>query len=462
MNIKKTFLTRFQTLRSRLLGWFFIFIILITFLIFSIFSLFYFFTFKTQVDHHLGIVITEAHQIINNYHAYQRDELLTNLVGAEAMTIVLLSVDGSTILQTNSPDVALVSEHQLQQMISARKQSSAVIDNVYFSVGDMRFVTSKFFGSEGEGFLAVGYSTKFMKDTFQNYLLIVVGVLILFLVFFGSLTHWFLKINLSPLEDIAEFASKIETSKDLSKRKSVPQSNIYELKNIGLALNKMLLELDTIFNNERIFFSDTAHTIKTPLAVLRSEIENLKIKSVNKEFLTKTIDQIVLLIQDLLFMSKVQTSHLLELKEVSLSEVTQDLADLALSLSQSKNITLKSEIEDEIFVQANQNALTKAIGNIVKNAIEHTSINGVIKIKLYKDNDLNKIVLKIINSGRGIKKENINKIFERFYQENKHTQSDRFGLGLSITKVVIDKMAGEIKVQSEENLGTIFTILLPF
>ena len=112
-----------------------------------------------------------------------------------------------------------------------------------------------------------------MRATFQNYLLIVSGFLILFLVIFGLLTHWFLKKNLSPLEDIAEFASNIETSKDLMQRQSVPLSNIYEVKNIGLALNKMLKEIDLIFNNERIFFSDTAHTIKTPLSVLRAEIE---------------------------------------------------------------------------------------------------------------------------------------------------------------------------------------------
>jgi signal transduction histidine kinase len=453
--------TRFATLRSRLFGWFFTFTIFISLFIFLIFTFFYFFTFRTQVDHHLSVVLAEAQQIIGNYSTYKRDSLLTNLVGSEAMTIVLLSADGTTLLQTNSPDVALVSEHQLQQMISARKQSSEINQQVFFSVGDTRFITSKFLSNDGEGFLAVGYSTKFVNATFNNYLLIMLGFLILFLVIFISLTHWFLKKTLYPLEDIAEYARSIESSKDLSQRTAVPISNIYELKNISFALNKMLKELDTIFTNERIFFSDTAHIIKTPLAVLRAEIENMKIKQGNKKFLTKTIDQIVMLVQDLLFMSQIQSSPLLELKEVSLSNLTQDLADLAISLAQAKKIVLKTSIEKNIVLNANQNALIKAVGNIIKNAIEHTPYGGVIKIALLKDKSKQNAIIKVINSGTGIRTENLERIFERFYQENNHKKNNNFGLGLATAKLVIEKLGGTITAWSKTELGTTFTITLP-
>src|SRR3989344_7510294 len=108
-----------NTLRGRLTLWYVASVgVIVLLLLLSVSGLFWV-TLQDQIDHHVHIAVNEAKQVVENYTGEERDSLIKNLVSARGMTVVVLSPDGSPILETNSPDIAIVTEHQLQKILTA-------------------------------------------------------------------------------------------------------------------------------------------------------------------------------------------------------------------------------------------------------------------------------------------------------------------------------------------------------
>ena len=126
-----------------------------------------------------------------------------------------------------------------------------------------------------------------------------------------------------------------------------------------------------------------------------------------------------------------------------------------------KNIKIEDIIQDNLILEGKKEDLTRLIINLLKNAVDYNKQGGKIIISLKKKS--NKIILIVEDTGIGIKKEDIDQIFERFYKaDNSRTlNSSSTGLGLSIVKEIIDEHNGQIEVNSQINQGTTFTITLP-
>ncbi len=164
MNISKNKFAVLKTLRGRLTLWY-LTSTLFVFLVLSVtLSSLLWITLHNQIDHHLLTVVNEARQVVENYQGVEREELLRNLVSTQGMTVVLLSPDGAPLLQTNSPDLAVISEHQIQQVVSSGK--IAITKPVHFTAGEVRFSVTPVMESGGKGTLAVGYSLRIIEHTF--------------------------------------------------------------------------------------------------------------------------------------------------------------------------------------------------------------------------------------------------------------------------------------------------------
>ncbi|PIZ98221.1 MAG: hypothetical protein COX78_03495, partial [Candidatus Levybacteria bacterium CG_4_10_14_0_2_um_filter_35_8] len=163
-----------STLRGRLSLWYLtsVGLIIVLFLI-AVSSLFWI-TLQDQIDHHVHIAVNEAKQVFENYRGEERDGLIKNLVSARGMTVVVLSPDGSAVLETNSPDIALVTEHQLQKLLT----SSSLYNSIptHFTENNIRFAAIPAQVSAGKGIVAVGYSTQVLYATLYRMLLVVAGV----------------------------------------------------------------------------------------------------------------------------------------------------------------------------------------------------------------------------------------------------------------------------------------------
>ena len=439
------------TLRGRLSLWY----ISTTIIIFSLFSLLigilFWVTIQSQVDHHIRIVVNEAKDIVSQYTGKERDDLIKNLVSAQGMTVVVLSPDGAPVLETNSPDTSAVTEHQLQRIIALRANNNDT--PIHFTQENVRFAATSIQFRSGNGVVAVGYSTKIFTETYYRLFIIIILSIILLVLPTTYVGYILLKKQLTPLEKIAQETKYIVDTSSLYKRIMVDTS-IKELGTIQKAFNSMISRLEDIFLNERDFFLDAAHTLKTPLAVLRSQIETTKLKSKKQDELLQTIDHANDIIQDLLYLTKIgniNTQH----SRVSVRNIVLDLSELATTLGEEKDLHISTHIQEGVFINGNKNLLLRALSNIVINAVSYNQNGGNIAISLIENKKVTTIAVK--DTGIGIPKTEIKKVFSRFFRGSNAT-SGGSGLGLPITKAVIESHGGKISINSKLNKGTIIKI----
>lgn len=446
-----------STLRGKLSLWHIasVSVIILAFLTASTFLLWA--TIKNQIDHHLHIVVNEAAQIVETQSGNQREELLRSFVSAQGMTIVLLSPDGSAILETNSPDIALITEHELQGIMSVSSLYEAT--PVHFTQRDIRFAAKPVEISAGKGILAVGYSTQILYATVTTMIQIVVGIIVLLVLPLTFLGHKLLGKYLRPLESIANQAQAIGDSSALSRRIQT-KPDTQELASITNAFNHMLAKLESVFENERAFFSDTAHTLKTPLTVLRFEAENSTLAQKVKSKILDTIDVAAETIQDLLLLAKIGNKTQAK-KVFSLSDLLQNLSELTATLGEKKAIKVAARIPKNVKVVANKKLLNRALSNVLHNAVAYNKRGGRIDLTLEQNQD--NLVITIKDTGHGIKKSDQKKLFTRFFRgSSSASQAPRgSGLGLAIAAAVIKDCSGTIDIRSVPGKQTTVVIKLP-
>jgi len=439
-----------QTIRGRLTLWYMASTIGLTLVLTSLFGLLLWITLHSQIDHHIHVVVTEAKQIVENYHGEEQTKLLQNLVGSQGMTVVLLSADGAPLLQTNSSDVAAMSEHQMQQVLYEKQKASG--QPRHFTIGTIRFASMPVNEGVGQGVLAVGYTLAVIEQAFWKLALIMAGVVLLVLVPVWAGGYWLIKKSLSPVELMATAVDQISEPEQLKLR--IKESELsMELVAIARAFNRMMAKLEQIFTREHEFFSDAAHTLKTPLAVLRSQMETLP----NEDYEIKTkglavIDRLAETIQELLLISRLETGYKGDASRVNLSQMVTGLSELASTLGEEKNLLVKTKIQNDVWIHGEEKLLRRALSNVVHNAVIYSKRMGRIELGLQKAED--KIVVIIKDQGMGISKQDLPKVFDRFYRAGKTNKSHGSGLGLSITKAVVESMGGKIEVKSRLGRGT--------
>lgn len=442
-----------QTLRGKLTLWYVSSTVVFFTVVAFVFSLLLWQVLHDQIDHHLHIVTNEAIEVVNTSQDEERERLLRNLVGGEGMTVVLATEDGKTLLQTNSPDVAQISEEQIKSL----PQTSEAYGNhpYHFTVQDMRFATVNLTVNGDPAVLAVGYSVAIVEESFMRMIGILAAVVLPLLVLLTLVGRKLIARHLYPLELVAEAALEVKKPQQLSKR-ITKLSLTSELKKIVLAFNSMLGQLEHVFKKEHEFFSDAAHTLKTPLAVVRSQIEGLKLEGDKKTKLLHTVDETVETVNDLLLISRVETGEMGTQGTVSLSKVMNELVALVQDLTQEKQITVKSSITPQVKVTANESLLKRALGNAVHNAAQYVPQRGEIGVNLIEEKS--EAVIEIRNSGK-IAKEDLPLVFDRFYRGKKSSKiTSGSGLGLAISKAVIESLGGSIAVSSANDVLVRITI----
>ena len=166
------------------------------------------------------------------------------------------------------------------------------------------------------------------------------------------------------------------------------------------------------------------------------------------------------MISQLLTFAKMDKGHQkLNLENVNLSELMEIIIETQQINADKKNIKIISSIKPDIIMPADEILIMRLFINLITNAVNYGKENGYINIELFKNN--NKIIGKIADNGIGIAKENINKIWTRFYQVDSSRTSDSSGLGLSMVKWIVEAHNGNISVKSELDKGTIFTVEFP-
>lgn len=213
--------------------------------------------------------------------------------------------------------------------------------------------------------------------------------------------------------------------------------------------------------------AEIQHDIRTPLTVLNTSLYLLK-KSDSIEGQKKYLSQISDVSTDLQKMIENLVSIIRIRDPIGDQAMTPiDLSKLVKRITEEAEYLLKSNqkleayIEPDVVIDGNYNFLTRALNNLVVNAIQYTKIGGLITISLKSEG--NKAIVKVSDNGIGIPPGDLQKVFDRLYRSENAVSffENGSGLGLYIVKMVVDKHAGHIDLKSEVDKGTTFTITLP-
>ena len=222
------------------------------------------------------------------------------------------------------------------------------------------------------------------------------------------------------------------------------------------------------------FISNVSHELRTPVTVLRTYIDTLYNNSddfdeeTKKDFM-KTIDieakRLHTMVNDILDFSRLESGNVVLKKEYSnLSEILEQNINSIKILADEKNININFEKEDNLpLVPINVESIDRVIRNLLSNAIKYSLDGKDIFVKLYLSSDKKSILFSVKDNGIGIAKEHLEKIFDRFYRVENATHTIKgTGLGLHLVKMTVEQYHhGKITVESKENYGSTFTVMLP-
>jgi heavy metal sensor kinase len=272
---------------------------------------------------------------------------------------------------------------------------------------------------------------------------------------------------LRPVEQITRAAEQI-TQLNLSDRLPVTQTGD-ELERLSLALNRMITRLDEAFQNSKRFAADASHDLRTPLTILRGELESMvedpqldeelceRLASLLEEaiHLTKIVDQLFTLTQ--LDSGESRT----EWARFDLAELARTTTDQMSLLAEDKQIALDCAAGNPAFVRGDRSRIKQVIVNLLDNAIKYTPARGRVELRVQGVNG--HVVLEVEDTGIGIPPEALPHVFERFYRVDKtrSAEAESAGLGLSIVKCICSAHGAEVQASSVPKVGSRFTVKLP-
>ena len=300
------------------------------------------------------------------------------------------------------------------------------------------------------------------------YKMLKINILFITFVFICLITisfYFFIKIY-RDIKDMTDYVYHSSEGREYEMKNKNQEGQIGLLKTEIMKMTTVLKEKVALLHSEKIFLNDTisdiSHQLKTPmtsLMLLTDLMYNDLDKEKKIEFLDRTnaqLSRMDWLIKSMLKLSKLEAKVIdFKTEKVNINElIRRSISPLSVPM-ELKNISLNINGNKEASYIGDIEWSSEALGNIIKNCIEHTKEGGNLDIS-YEENPIySEIVIK--DNGEGIDKEDIPNIFKRFYK-GKNSKSDSVGIGLAMAKSIIESQNGDIYVKSEKNMGTEFHI----
>ncbi|MDI9218188.1 sensor histidine kinase [Clostridium tertium] len=233
--------------------------------------------------------------------------------------------------------------------------------------------------------------------------------------------------------------------------------------------NKTIKPIKDSFEKQKQFIADASHELKTPLAIIRTNTSVIlsnkedtiinQIKWVN--YINNQTERMAKLIDEMLSLAKLDTGK--ELIEFTIFDLSKLLNNILLTFEAvifENKIELETNILNDVLLKGDKESIKKVCIILLDNAIKYTNKDGKIYVELKLDK--NKVRLKVRNTGKGIKREDLDKIFERFYRvdTSRSRETGGYGLGLSIAKSIVESHNG--KIYAESNIGKDTTFIIEF
>lgn len=228
---------------------------------------------------------------------------------------------------------------------------------------------------------------------------------------------------------------------------------------------KTLLPIEEMMEEQQSFAAESSHELRTPLAIMAVELETLK--KTEKRLSKNTIQAIDSSLEEIKRMGKIVEQLLVLVRPVSvtklvklnLTELVEEMIGTIKSYWQkNKKLKIRFINKNVVFVRGDRDKIKQIMMILLDNAGKYTPDGGEVTVSIQKHGYISE--LRVIDSGIGIKKSDLPKIFQRFYR-GKTTSTKGAGLGLAIAKKLVEGLNGRIKVESELSKGSEFLVELP-
>jgi len=317
------------------------------------------------------------------------------------------------------------------------------------------------------GYLLIAIPLEESALVLNNLQLVLLGsfpviILILFLV-----TRSIAGESIRPINEVIATAEKI-TQENLEERIELP-AHKDELYRLASTINGLLERLEEALEREKQFTSDASHELRTPLATIKGTLEVLIRRPRDTEhyenkirFCINELKRMSDLIDRLLLLARYDSGKLKpQIQTINLSEILETVLARMVELAQAKNLEFQFDAKKKPLVEADPSMLEVILENILSNAIKYSHDGSVVRMKI--EENLEETIFSITNQSAGISQEKSAKAFERFYRgdEARTSSVGGFGLGLAIVKKMADLQNFRIRLDSEEDKETRFTLIMP-
>ena len=357
----------------------------------------------------------------------------------------------------------------LKQPIEYKQERSAVRPFSVFIRGErFRFLRETVEAGGGRYDIEVAASLEAFDSSLEQFrgLLYAAGPIFLILAALGG--YWLSKRALAPVDQITQAAHSIG-GQNLSRRLAVPRTSD-ELERLADTLNEMLSRLEAAFQRITQFTADASHELRTPISVMRANAEITLRKSRTepeyREALSKILDEtekVTRLIEQLLLLARADSgSAVLQMTRSDLNVAMQNACRGARAFAEAKHLNFSQAMPaSPVWVQGDSASLERLFTILLENAVQYTPSGGEIEVRLDAEDGF--AVANVRDTGTGIAKEDIGRVFDRFYRADRarSRESGGTGLGLAIGRWIAEAHHGEIRVESEPAKGSTFRVRIP-
>lgn len=215
------------------------------------------------------------------------------------------------------------------------------------------------------------------------------------------------------------------------------------------------------YEKQKRFITDASHEIKTPLAIIDANTEVIEMINGENEWsesIRNQIKRLNALTEKMVFLSRMdEESYVTVMEEFSFSEAVSDTVEPFITLANSKNKTLTTDIEENLTIKANEQSIRQLVSILLDNAVKYTNEGGNIEVRLFAKGKTK--TLTVYNTVEEIQKGKLDFLFERFYRldSSRNSETGGSGIGLSVAKAIAQSNNGRLTAYSTDGKSICFT-----